>query len=69
MSNIEWDPREEDGSQDGPMIYCHWLPKDVEEVIASSEGYNDGDSWIALCKLKDGKYGATEAGCDYTGWD
>jgi hypothetical protein len=42
---------------------------DVEEVIASANGEHDGDSWIAVFKLKDGKYAGLTAGCDYTGWD
>jgi len=41
---------------------------DVESVIYADEGYNDGDSWIGLFKLKNGKFGGLTAWCDYTGW-
>lgn len=44
-------------------------PEDVREVIACDEGENDGPDWIALLKLKDGRYAFLSAGCDYTGWD
>ena len=43
--------------------------QDVVEVIAAAEGENDGPAWVALCKLKNGKYIKMFAGCDYTGWD
>jgi hypothetical protein len=42
---------------------------DVAHVYAAEEGENDGDQWIALMRLKDGRYAFLEAGCDYTGWD
>ena len=42
---------------------------DVAEIIAIEEGYNDGDNWIGLFRLKDGRFGFLSAGCDYTGWD
>ena len=41
---------------------------DIEEVIASREGYNDGDSWLGVFKMKDGKYLFAWGWCDYTGW-
>lgn len=41
---------------------------DVESVIASENGENDGPSWIAVLRLKDGRVAFVEAGCDYTGW-
>jgi hypothetical protein len=41
---------------------------DVEDVIASVDGENDGPSWVAIVRLKDQRYAAIEAGCDYTGW-
>lgn len=42
---------------------------DVAQVIAASEGENDGDHWLALVWLKDGRCAFLTAGCDYTGWD
>ena len=41
---------------------------DIEAVIAAAEGQNDGDPWVALVKLKDGRFVALSAWCDYTGW-
>ena len=41
---------------------------DVEEIIASDEGMNDEESWIAVGKLNDGRYFFLSAWCDYTGW-
>ena len=42
---------------------------DVERVIASSAGENDGQHWIALVELADGRLCFVSAWCDYTGWD
>lgn len=42
---------------------------DVQDVIASSEGENDGSNWLAAVKLKDGRFAFVSAGCDYTGFD
>lgn len=42
---------------------------DVDEIIAAEEGENDGDSWLGVFKLKDGRYAMLDAWCDYTGWD
>ncbi len=43
--------------------------KDVARVIATSDGENDGASWLGLFELNDGRIAYLEAGCDYTGWD
>lgn len=42
---------------------------DVVEILAAREGYNDGDPWLCIVKLVDGRYAFVSAGCDYTGWD
>lgn len=62
-SNYDWDSAIEVSS--GP----EWAWEDVQEVLAASEGYNDGPDWIAVVRLKDGQYASVVAGCDYTGWD
>ena len=49
--------------------YADFNIDQVEEVIASYEGENDGDSWSLVAKLRDGRYGYVDAWCDYTGWD
>ncbi len=43
--------------------------EDVEEVLYAEEGWNDGDPWTGVFKLKDGRFGYVDAWCDYTGWD
>ncbi len=42
---------------------------DVASIIKTSEGENDGASWLAVGTLKDGKFFFLSAWCDYTGWD
>lgn len=44
------------------------LIKNVVEVIAAVDGDNDGDDWVAIGRLDDGRYFKIFAGCDYTGW-
>jgi hypothetical protein len=41
----------------------------VVDVLAASEGQNEGADWIAILKLTGGKFCYLAAGCDYTGWD
>lgn len=43
--------------------------EEVAEVIRAEEGENDGDSWLAVGRLKNGVYFLLSAWCDYTGWD
>jgi hypothetical protein len=43
--------------------------KDVAEIIAAVNGENDGEEWIGVFRLKDGRYLVAQGGCDYTGWD
>jgi hypothetical protein len=43
--------------------------EDVAEVIHAVDGARDGDSWVGVFKLKDGRFCYLTAGCDYTGWD
>lgn len=42
---------------------------DIAELIACEEGERDGANWIAIMRLKDGRFAFLTAGCDYTGWD
>lgn len=42
---------------------------DVAEIIAAVNGENDGDEWIGVFRLNDGRYLAASGSCDYTGWD
>ena len=42
--------------------------EDVEEIIASVNGENDGADWVMIGKLKDGRFFKINASCDYTGW-
>lgn len=41
---------------------------DVERVLASAVGENDGPDWLALVVLHGGEFAYVSAGCDYTGW-
>lgn len=43
--------------------------EDVAEIIAAVNGENDGDDWLGVFLLKDGRYLIASGGCDYTGWD
>ena len=43
--------------------------EDVIRVIALAEGENDGADWVGVFELRDGRFAALRAGCDYTGWD
>jgi len=50
---------------------CSTVPfdrEDVESLYALEEGQNDEADWLALGKLKDGRFFFARAGCDYTGW-
>lgn len=42
---------------------------DVTDVIASSEGENEGPMWIGVFVMRDGRYLFLGAVCDNTGWD
>ena len=46
------------------LLYCRKFYPTAKE-----DGENDGDEWIAVFRLKDGKFAYLEAGCDFTGWD
>ncbi len=41
---------------------------DVAEIIAAVNGENDGQEWLGLFLLKDGRYLVASGSCDYTGW-
>lgn len=53
-----------DGTPTDPV-----LRENVVEVLASVCGENDGDNWICIVRLNDGRFACCEASCDYTGWD
>lgn len=42
---------------------------DVAEIIAAVNGENDGQDWVGVFLLKDGRFLLATGGCDYTGWD
>jgi hypothetical protein len=41
---------------------------DVAHIIAIEDGENDGDDWLGVFEMTDGKFLVIRAGCDYTGW-
>lgn len=49
--------------------YAPFNRGDVVEVLHSVEGQNDGDSWVGIFRLADGRFGYLTAWCDFTGWD
>lgn len=57
-----------------PASYTIDPKKDIEEVIASIDGENDGPQWQAVVKLKKkpkwkgNRYAWISSGCDYSGW-
>lgn len=50
------------------MKYAKFSFPDILEVIFAKEGFNDGDPWRLVVKLRDGRYGWLDAWCDYSGW-
>lgn len=42
--------------------------QDLERVIYTVDGDNDGPDWMGIFALKNGSFGVVHAGCDYTGW-
>lgn len=42
---------------------------DIAYVVRADEGENDGPHWIAVMRLRDGRWAFLSAGCDFTGWD
>lgn len=42
---------------------------EVAEVLAAVNGENDGDDWVGLFRMRDGRIVVASGGCDYTGWD
>lgn len=42
---------------------------DIDAVLAADAGANDEARWVAIFRLRDGRFAYLTAGCDYTGWD
>jgi len=42
---------------------------DVVEIAHIEDGENDEKDWLCVGLLRDGRWFALAAGCDYTGWD
>jgi hypothetical protein len=42
---------------------------DVVQIIAAVNGERDGDAWVGLFLLRDGRFLVARGSCDYTGWD
>lgn len=42
---------------------------DVAAILFMRDGVNDESPWFGLFHMKDKRYLAVSAGCDYTGWD
>lgn len=50
------------------ITYAQFGTADIGKILALSEGENDTRDWILVVELKDGKFAAVTAGCDYSGW-
>lgn len=42
--------------------------EDVVHIYALAEGENDGEDWVGVFQLNDGRFASVSARCDYTGW-
>lgn len=58
--------RAEPNDNVGVQGFCR---ESVSEIFGIVEGENDEDDWVVCGRLRDGRYFALAAGCDYTGWD
>lgn len=54
----------EENPQDSGITF-----QEITEILANIEGQNDGNNWIWIVALDNGKFAYLEGGCDYTGWD
>lgn len=54
---------------DAALGFANFSFDEIKRIVAADEGYNDGDSWVLVVELNNGKYGYVNAWCDYTGWD
>lgn len=54
----------------GADVSCDTFQRDdIEHILSLAEGDNDGPDWLIAGRLRDGRWFALRAGCDYTGWD
>jgi len=51
------------------MHYAIFTFNDIKKIVFAEEGDNDGPDWLLIVELRDGRFGALHAGCDYSGWD
>lgn len=47
----------------------HFNRRAVKTIFACEEGEGEGDDWICVGQLWDGRFFAVRAGCAYSGWD
>ena len=69
LSNLELQTLKEDYDWQEAINFAPFSINDIEEILYYFEGENDGDSWMGVFKLNNGKFGYVDAWCDYTGWD
>lgn len=53
----------------GPLEEAGFTRDDVQEIVHWREGENEGDNWLAVLRLTDGRFAYVTAWCDYTGFD
>lgn len=56
------------GEEDADVSLAPFGRADVKHIIALQEGENDGQDWICVGQLFDGRFFVVRAWCDYTGW-
>jgi hypothetical protein len=54
---------------DQTISLASFCTAEIASILVSVEGENDGDYWMMIGTLKDGRWFFLSAGCDYTGWD
>jgi hypothetical protein len=55
--------------RDAGVSLAPFGPVDVAQILALSEGENDGEEWLLAGRLHDGRWFSLAAWCDNTGWD
>ena len=76
LEDYDWEQAFEVAQRDNPIAVIGddqvptspFTRDDVARIIAKAEGENDGESWVGVFELKDGRFAYVTAWCDYTGW-
>lgn len=76
LVNIDWEEAFKEATCNGIGAVINsnvpldvFYREDVEKIFKIEDGESDGEDWIILGKLYDGRCFCLRAGCCYTGWD